>query len=111
MALTSRELKVYNQAKAADTAFQRELVRVYKGRAGDLRYQPHRWTDTRVKHAGARALRATDRWMKVFRAANERSQSISMMQPQANPHRRKGTYPRGKVPPHLKKYLFKKGHR
>lgn len=27
-----------------------------------------------------------------------------------NPHRR-GPNPRGKVPPHLRRYLFKKGHR
>ncbi len=30
----------------------------------------------------------------------------------SNPHRRKGAHPpRGKVPPHLKQFLFKKGHR
>ena len=28
-----------------------------------------------------------------------------------NPHRRRSSNPRGKVPPHLKKYLFKKARR
>jgi hypothetical protein len=28
-----------------------------------------------------------------------------------NPMTRRGPNPRGKTPPHLKKYLFKKGHR
>lgn len=28
-----------------------------------------------------------------------------------NPHRRRGAYKKGKVPAHLKKFLFKKGHR
>lgn len=100
MALTTRELKIYNLAKATDAAFQRELVRLYKGRAGDMRYQPQRWTDARLKHAGARYQRAADRWIKTFRAANART---------SNPIRRGP--PRGKTPPHLKKYLFKKGHR
>lgn len=29
----------------------------------------------------------------------------------SNPHPKRRGPPRGKVPPHLKKYLFKKGHR
>lgn len=107
MALTAKELKIYNQAKATDTAFQRELVRVYKGRAGDMRYQPQRWTDARIKHAAIRYQRSADRWLRVFRAANARTDSISLLRRQGNPHRRGP--PRGKVPPHLKKYLFKKG--
>lgn len=102
MALTAKELKIYQHAKAADDAFQRELVRVYKGRAGDLRYQPQRWTDARVKHAAERARRATDRWLRTFRAVNART---------ANPHHKRRGPPKGKVPPHLRKYLFKKGHR
>lgn len=28
-----------------------------------------------------------------------------------NPLPRKGSFPRGRTPPHLKRYLFKKGHR
>jgi hypothetical protein len=33
------------------------------------------------------------------------------VKPAANPHRKRRGPPRGKTPPHLKKYLFKKGHR
>jgi hypothetical protein len=101
MALTSRELKIYEQAKAADAAFQRELVRVYKGRAGDMRYRPQSWTDARIKHAATRHQRASDRWIKAFRAANART---------VNPLKRGGPR-KGKIPPHLRPYLFKKGHR
>lgn len=30
---------------------------------------------------------------------------------ESNPLKRRGSFPKGKTPPHLKKYLFRKGHR
>lgn len=100
MALTAAEEALWRHALAADKAFQARLVQLYKGRAGDMRYQSSRWTDRVLKALSIRSQRANERWLKAFKAANLRT---------ANPMRRAGSYPKGRTPPHLKQYLFKKG--
>lgn len=92
---------LYQAALDADETFRRNIVRVYgEKRAGDMRYQSTKWTDRALIAASIRKMRADDRWIKHMLASR-----------QTNPMKRRGSFPRGKCPPHLKRYLFKKKRR
>lgn len=86
---------LYYAAQRADAAYQRELERVYgKRRAGDMRYRKH--SDSGVLAAREKKIVADMRYLEHAKHAREE-----------NPKKRRGSWPKGKTPPHLKKYLFK----
>lgn len=49
---------------AADNAFQVELERVYGRSAGDMRYQPLKWSDQKLIEAHAKFTAAGDAWRR-----------------------------------------------
>ena len=58
--------QLYEEFKAADAEFQRQLVRVYgEKNAGDARYMPDH-DDENVRKAKAGFIAASSRWRKSF---------------------------------------------
>jgi len=124
--------EAYYRALKADDEFQQELTRVYGKRAGDMRYRPDLWKDSRIKaaakkkHEADAALhrewekrresnpgprRHSAKWDRCVKDVKRKGSAVS---PYAvctsrvgNPSPRRGPWPRGKVPPHLRKFLFK----
>jgi len=83
--VAERTASQYEAMKAADEAFQRELVRAYgEGNAGDARYKP-RHDDEAVQKAGDAFVAASDTWREAVREARETvaSQEASMQTPEA----------------------------
>jgi len=83
--VAERTASQYEAMKAADEAFQRELVRAYgEDNAGDARYKP-RHDDEAVQKAGDAFVAASDTWREAVREARETvaSQEASMQTPEA----------------------------
>lgn len=98
--LTAAEAKVYALAKMANARFDAELKRVYKARAKRMRAKPQDWTDERLIGAA-----------RVYQRTSDQAMQQLLHSRVINPLPRRGPNPRGRTPAHLKKYLFKKGHR
>ncbi len=83
--VAERTASQYEAMKAADEAFQRELVRAYgEDNAGDARYKP-RHDDEAVQKAGDAFVAASDTWREAVREARETvaSQEASMQTQEA----------------------------
>jgi len=83
--VAERTASQYEAMKAADEAFQRELVRAYgEDNAGDARYKLHH-DDEAVQKAGDAFVAASDTWREAVREARETvaSQEASMQTPEA----------------------------
>lgn len=83
--VAERTASQYEAMKAADEAFQRELVRAYgEDNAGDARYKLHH-DDEAVQKAGDAFVAASDTWREAVREARETvaSQEASMQTPDA----------------------------
>ena len=83
--VAERTASQYEAMKAADEAFQRELVRAYgEDNAADARYKLHH-DDEAVQKAGDAFVVASDTWREAVREARETvaSQEASMQTPEA----------------------------
>lgn len=54
-----RSHRLYYIAQRADNRFAHRLRQLYGKRAGDMRYQPHKWTDAQLKRLNESFLKAT----------------------------------------------------
>lgn len=63
---------------------------------------------SRAKRQG---LKVNPDFEAVYRELIQTRKVLRTGKRSSNPIRRRGPNPRGKTPPHLKRFLFKKGHR